>query len=136
MNAAAEAARLADAYRALAAIRAIKDDAAGSLSCLKTSVLLNARVVARLAILATDRPQDQPRAETKDENPFVVPTPPPEKTGHDQPSKDAVVAAKSSVHAFTNKYTFGIQWRAAEVSLASRSSLPCADPAERPQRLH
>ena len=62
---------------------------------------------------------NKPNLETKqeDDNPFTVPPSAPEKTGANEPSKEATIAAKStSVHPFTNKYTAGIHWKGAEVS--------------------
>jgi hypothetical protein len=61
----------------------------------------------------------KPKADTtkkEDENPFTVAAPP-AKTGSEEPSKDAAMAAKSTnEHYIANKYTSGIHWKGAEVS--------------------
>jgi hypothetical protein len=107
--------RLALAHRALATIRLSQDDAAGAIRHRKAIVLLLSSSITSTAAIAMNKPNLETKKE--DENPFTVAPPPPEKTGANEPSKEATIAAKStSVHPFTNKYTAGIHWKGAEVS--------------------
>jgi hypothetical protein len=46
-----------------------------------------------------------------------------EKTGASQPSKDEVIASKRNVQTYEDKYTFGIQWRNAEVGYIPQSDM-------------
>jgi hypothetical protein len=109
--------RIALAHRALATIRLSQDDAAGAIRHRKAVVLLISRAVANLASLGTAKPKLDDTKKEGDDNPFAVAPSPPEKTGSNEPSKDATMAAKStSTHPLTGKYTSGMHWKGAEVS--------------------
>lgn len=102
------------------------------MSCLKKLVKLNGWAVSDLALLATDRPKADPQStdhaaadagKSDSDNPFVVAPAPPDKTGANQPTKDEVIASKRTVQPYENKYTFGIQWRNAEVGHIPQSDM-------------
>jgi len=113
----AEFDRLALAHRTLATICLQRDDAAGAIRHRKAVVSMVTKGINNMISLAVEKPKlDKPKKDG-DDNPFAIATPPPEKTGANEPSKDATVAAKStSIHPFMNKYTSGMHWKGAEVS--------------------
>jgi hypothetical protein len=111
--------RIALAHRALAAIRLSRDDAAGAIRHRKSVITIQSRIMHMMVYLATDRPKPIPDDLSKkdeDDNPFTVAPAPADKTGKDELSKDAVMAKKTDVHPFDNKFLCGIQWKGAEVS--------------------
>jgi hypothetical protein len=112
--------RIGLAHRALAAIRLSKDDAAGAIRHRKSVIVVLSRAMNMLVFMATDRPKPGTAASSStdnvDDNPFTVAPPPANKTGKDELSKDAVMASKTAVHPFDDKYLCGIHWKHAEVS--------------------